>query len=135
MYAALVAQKSDTKLGRPSIQITPFRVISVLDRTIYQFVKFGGKDIGARRAFEDPKVPRQMATICIIRGAKTFQLCFYPWQDRPQIVEDLPIEDLPKAVADLLVAGFGEEKDLQGVADKKGAPVLTENKRVQLLSP
>lgn len=135
MNFALVAQKSDSRLGLPTIQITPFKIVHGIDRTIYQFVKFGGKEQEVKAAFNDPKVPRQMATICFVNEKDTFQLCFYPWQDQPQIMEDLPMKELPKVVTDLLAVGFGTEKDLQGVADKIGAPVLTENKRVQLLPP
>lgn len=111
MNTALVVQKSDAKLGRPAIQITPFKVISGIDRTVYQFVKFGGKEQGVRAAFNDPKVPRQMATLAFIQNKNTFQLCFYPWKEAPQIVEDLPMDELPRVVADLLAAGFGTEED------------------------
>lgn len=94
-------------------RIIPYEVIDLMDRRIYQFVKLGGKEQGVRAAFNDPKVPRQLATVCIIRGAKTFQLCYYPWQDQPQIMEEVPLEQLEQVAADLLAVGFGGEKDFK----------------------
>lgn len=115
--------------------ITPYRVTSVFDRTIYEFWKIGCAETSMRAALRDPKTPRQLATLTFFLNKKTFQLCFYPWQDQPQIMEEVALEKLPEVVADLLAAGFGGKENLHGVPDKIGAPVLTENKRVQLLSP
>lgn len=110
-----LAVRPTTAIKSAWARIVPFDVIDLMDRRIYQFVKFGGKEQSFRAAFNDLKVPRQLATVCIVRGAKTFQLCYYPWKDQPQIVEDLPIEQLEQVAADLLAAGFGEAENFKSL--------------------
>lgn len=86
-----------------------------------------------RAALRDPKTPRQLATITFFLNKEHFQLCYYPWQDQPQIMEELPMEKLPEVVADLLAAGFGTKEDLRAMAEPVlGTPLLKGNERKAL---
>lgn len=86
-------------------KLTPYRVTDLPDRTIYEFWKIGSKT-GGRRIFSDPDVAKQLAYICYIKSSNTFQLGYFPNEGEPQVVKNLPLTDLPQAVADLIAAGF-----------------------------
>lgn len=89
-------------------RITPFRVTGLPDgAVIREFWKIGcTPSRSMRSALNDPSVARQMAFITVSSDEMSFKLCFYPHGDTPQIVENLPISQLPQAIDDLIDAGF-----------------------------
>lgn len=90
----------------PSVQlqkINPYRITDLLDRTIYEFWRVGGKSMSALR---DRQTPRDVAYISIVKGSGKFQLGYHPNDGNDQILKDLPLSDLPQAIADLKQAGF-----------------------------
>ena len=107
----VATKKAPTELTRPILalsRITVYRTTGLPDgAVIREFWKIGcAPTRSARSALNDPKVARQMAMITMSRDEQSFKLCFYPHGDAPQIVENLPISQLPQAIDDLIAAGF-----------------------------
>lgn len=104
-------------------QLIPDKIIDSLDNRIYWFKR-------------GPKKGTDFAMLIITRGKNTFRLQYYPKEGEPQFAKDLEMSQLAAAIEDLIGAGFPVRRTIsQGVPDKRGAPVLTENKRVQFLPP
>lgn len=98
-------------------KLTPFRVTDLPDRTIYAFVRIPDKSKEAARAqiakganakqlLTNSNVQKNCAYICVMKLKKNFQIGFFPDEDAAQVINDLPLSELPQAVADLKAAGF-----------------------------
>lgn len=108
---------SSPKVGKLA---QPYNVISVLDRTIYTYLKIGCKPTSIKEALSDKTISRQMAIITTFINKTSFNLQWYPAgkNDEIQILENLPAEKWPQVVEDLVAAGFGEivvEKHFDGM--------------------
>lgn len=105
------AKKPPTELAQPTLalsRITPYRTIELHDGSVLrEFWKIGCEPTRSMRsALNDPKIARQCAFITVDRGRQFFKLGFYPNGEAGQVVENLPISQLPQAVDDLIDAGF-----------------------------
>jgi hypothetical protein len=105
--------KRETALS-PSLQLQrlqPKQVIDLLDRTIYTFYR-----TNLDHPVENGKSrPKDLATITLIRSTNRIQFSYHPFKNgnraegevSDQIIMDLPLADLPRAIQDLIDAGFG----------------------------
>lgn len=99
-------------------QLVPEKIIRVYDKTIYTFLRSGGKTLGQLKM--DRSLPREAAMMIFPRGRETFTLSYYPLEGDAQFVKELPMSDLRKAVDDLVQAGFPHRRI---VAASKPTPV------------
>ena len=105
------AKKPITELAQPTLalsRITPYRTMELHDGAVLrEFWKIGCEPTRSMRStLNDPKVARQCAFITVDRTGKSFKIGFYPNGEAGQVVENLPISQLPQAVDDLVAAGF-----------------------------
>lgn len=91
---AIVPPCPDTLIRRLVVD----RTVSVLDFTVYTFQR--SKSTANKRGHRDG------AMITVPRHGTTFKLSYYPLSGENQIVEELPVSELAKAVDDLVSAGF-----------------------------
>ena len=93
-------------------RITPFRVIDLPGgEVLREFWKIGcAPTRSMRSALNDPSVARQCAFITVSGDRQTFRLGFYPNCETAQVVKNLPIQQLPQAIDDLIDAGFAGKK-------------------------
>lgn len=106
-----VARPPPTELAQPTralSRITPFRTIELPDGTVLrEFWKIGCASTRSMRgALNDSNVARQCAYITVSSDRRSFKLGFFPNGEPGQVVKDLPIDQLPQAVDDLIDAGF-----------------------------
>lgn len=104
MTTSLTLQSSTEPLatvhsdGTLSFQaLRPARTIGLPDKTIWYFEK----------APASRRDNRDCAYISHARGSKTFTMAYHPLDRNDQVVEDLPMEQLPAALNDLAACGFG----------------------------
>jgi hypothetical protein len=98
-------------------KITPFRVQDLPDRTLYEFVRIPEKSKEAAREaiasgntpqtlLKNDKVRKNCAYIAVMKRCDSFQIGFFPDDELPQVIKNLPLKDLPMAVQNLRDAGF-----------------------------
>ena len=99
-------RKSDLSPALAINRLIPHNVLGLPDQTIYTFVQVG-RDSKGYQSLRNRSVPRQVAMITVFRRRGIFKIQWYPWADKPQVIEELPMDRLPAAVQDLWDAGFG----------------------------
>ena len=82
-------------------------IISLPDRTIYQLVKIKAdkNKHSYHSAMEDINIAKQMALLIFFKN-DGFQLNYYPSNESPQIVKNLPMDKLIDTINELVMAGF-----------------------------
>ncbi len=78
--------------------VAPTETIDLMDWTIYWLVRAGGTRHN----------PGDCAMLSFSKRQSTFKLSYYPKDGNAQVAADLPLSELPQAVADLAGAGFAE---------------------------
>lgn len=100
------------KGGALSLSADPISRRLIVDRTIragnvtlYVFLRKGGKTEGELK--RDKTLPRDTAMITVdSRDESTFKLSYYPHNGDIQIVESLGMDQLERAIEDLIASGF-----------------------------
>lgn len=87
------------KLGK----ITPYRVLDVPNKRIYEFWRF---DSDERVSFYDKEVKREKALIVVDLKKKTFNIKYSSVTCGLQNVENLGLDKLPEVCQSLKEAGF-----------------------------
>jgi hypothetical protein len=89
-------------------RVKPTRVVSPGDDYIQWFEKEDNGPWSKRKRTDS-------AMIVTTRGKSTFKLQYYPLNGEPQIVKELPMDQMDQAHLDLFAAGFGTEEQRRAI--------------------